>query len=102
MPQPVPVFNCQACSLQIAEQFLCFILLYGFLYIQHLSPYGSGSELDLNDIACLYIQGSLGRFVIDQNASCVAGFICYGPALDQAGNLKKLVKSHELLINLIL
>ena len=64
MPQPAPAPDSQTPDLQIAEQLLCFILFYSFLYIQNLGSYSFGSELDLNNIACLYIQRSLGRFVI--------------------------------------
>ena len=60
---------------------------FGFSQIQNLCLYSLDSKLDLNDITFFYFRGSLRHRPIDQDSSCITGFICNGTPFDQAGHL---------------
>ena len=97
----MPLFRMKHRS-QVTVQLFCLVLLNGLLHVQHLYPNRLFPEPDLDHVPGLDIQGSLGRLVVHKNASGVAGLVGDSPALDQTGNLQKLVQSHGLVVNRIL
>ena len=74
-------------DLQILKEFRCFILLCGLGNCLYANLHGFCSELDLYDVAFLYVQGCFCNFAVYKYAAGVTGFVCYGAALDQAGYL---------------
>lgn len=81
--------------LQIFKQIFCFVLFRSFLYIQNFYFYTSCSKTDFNDVTDIYICGCFRNLIIDQNSSCIAGFIGNGASFDQSGNFQVLVQAHR-------
>ena len=77
----------------IAEHAFHLILFYRFLNFQDFNLYITASKLDLHSVTGLYLYRSLGRLVIDQNSSCIAGFICHRTAFDQSGYFQIFIKT---------
>ena len=64
---------------------------------QHFHSNGPLAHGDLQLVAYFYIVAGFDYPAIDADAAVIAGFVGYGPALDQPGYLQIFVQSHRLI-----
>lgn len=74
----------------------------GILYGKHLRLYRFLTKTNFNHIAHLHIIGGALRFIVYEHSAGIAGIIRNRTAFNESRYLQILVKSHEILVNLIL
>ena len=71
-----------------------FVFFCIFIHGNDAGLHGARAKRELDDIVHLHIVGSAGNLAVDDDSTGVAGFVCHGAALDNAGNLQVFIQSH--------